>query len=126
MLLNFMITAVDFDGTLCEDKWPDIGEPNHDVIEHLKQRKADGHKLILWTCRVEENLQKAIEWSAKHGLHFDAVNENVQEILTMFPICGRKIYYDCLIDNKNHHGFDLPYRPDIENEDMNTYIERRF
>ena len=26
------ITSVDFDGTLCENKWPDIGDPNNAFI----------------------------------------------------------------------------------------------
>lgn len=26
--MNEQIIAVDFDGTLCENKWPEIGEPN--------------------------------------------------------------------------------------------------
>lgn len=31
------IIAVDFDGTLCENKWPEIGMPNEEVIEYLKK-----------------------------------------------------------------------------------------
>lgn len=28
------IYAVDFDGTLCESKWPGIGAPNKKLIQH--------------------------------------------------------------------------------------------
>ena len=40
------IIAVDFDGTLCENKWPEIGMPNEELIDYLKKktgrwRKAD-------------------------------------------------------------------------------------
>ena len=31
------IIAVDFDGTLCENKWPEIGMPNEELIEYLKK-----------------------------------------------------------------------------------------
>lgn len=31
------IIAVDFDGTLCENKWPEIGIPNEELIEYLKK-----------------------------------------------------------------------------------------
>lgn len=41
------IIAVDFDGTLCENKWPEIGMPNEELIEYLKKRQANGEKLIL-------------------------------------------------------------------------------
>ena len=47
------IIAVDFDGTLCENKWPEIGMPNEELIEYLKKRQANGEKLILWTSRNE-------------------------------------------------------------------------
>lgn len=30
-----LVIAVDFDGTLCEHRFPDIGEPHRDVITGL-------------------------------------------------------------------------------------------
>lgn len=33
------IIAVDFDGTLCESKWPEIGEPNEEVINYVKEQR---------------------------------------------------------------------------------------
>lgn len=45
------VIAVDFDGTLCECKYPDIGAPVTPVIEYVKERKAAGDIVILWTCR---------------------------------------------------------------------------
>ena len=41
------IIAVDFDGTLCENKWPEIGKANKEMITYLKDRQANGDKLIL-------------------------------------------------------------------------------
>lgn len=41
------IYAVDFDGTLCESKWPGIGAPNKKLIQHLVQRRTEGAKVIL-------------------------------------------------------------------------------
>ena len=32
--MNSKIIAVDFDGTLCENKWPDIGKPNEKIISY--------------------------------------------------------------------------------------------
>ena len=45
--MDFKIIAVDFDGTLCENKWPEIGEPNKELIAYLKEQKEAGVKLIL-------------------------------------------------------------------------------
>ena len=43
--------AIDFDGTLCENNYPDIGEPNWNVIYQAIQEQKHGAGLILWTCR---------------------------------------------------------------------------
>lgn len=75
------IIAVDFDGTLCENKWPEIGAANDELIEYLKKRQASGDKIILWTCRVGELLQQAVRFCYNRGLIFDAVNENLPETL---------------------------------------------
>ena len=72
------IIAVDFDGTLCENKWPEIGMPNEELIEYLKKRQAAGEKLILWTNRVDERLDEAVKWCEEHGLVFDAVDGCVE------------------------------------------------
>ena len=37
---NYKIYAVDFDGTLCENAWPDIGKPNHVLIQTLFKLRA--------------------------------------------------------------------------------------
>lgn len=67
-LKSSKIIAVDFDGTLCENKWPETGEANKELIDYLRDRQKNGDKLILWTCRVDDMLQKAIEWCRERGL----------------------------------------------------------
>lgn len=95
------IIAVDFDGTLCENKWPEIGSPNEKVIEYLKNRQKSGDKLILWTCRTGVNLDRAIAWCEEHGLVFDAVNENLPETIEWMGGDTRKIFANEYIDDRN-------------------------
>ena len=57
--LDFQTIAVDFDGTLCYSKWPELGQPNQALIEYLQEWKRNGNKLILWTCRAGEALSNA-------------------------------------------------------------------
>lgn len=95
------IIAVDFDGTLCENKWPAIGEPRTDVIEYLKARQAAGDKLILWTCRTDERLYEAVTWCSDHGLQFDRVNQNLPETLEWMKGDSRKIFAHEYIDDRN-------------------------
>ena len=99
--MDFNIIAVDFDGTLCENKWPEIGEPNKELITYLKKRQEAGDKLILWTCRVGEILDNAVAWSAEQGIIFDAVNENLSEVVSSFGTDTRKIWANEYIDDRN-------------------------
>lgn len=74
------IIAVDFDGCLCENSWPEIGDDNPDVIRALLEEQRSGAKIILWTCREGELLKAALDWCAKRDIHFDCVNEPWPEL----------------------------------------------
>ena len=105
------IAAVDFDGTLVKDKFPEIGEINSVVWDSVKQLQDNGYKLILWTCRSNDlqgtQLDDAVAFCKKEGLEFDAVNENLKEVQDMFGGDTRKVYADVYIDDKNL----VPYIP---------------
>lgn len=93
--------AVDFDGTLCEERWPDIGEPNTMLIDFLIRWQEQGNKVILWTCREDAMLGMAVDWCAERGLHFDAVNCNLPERISYYNNDSRKIGADYYIDDSN-------------------------
>ena len=97
---NYTIYAIDFDGTLCEDAWPDIGKPNYILIQILKALREKGDKFILWTCRTANRLDEAIAWCKEQGLEFDAVNENLPEIIGQFGTESRKVFADVYVDDK--------------------------
>lgn len=105
------IYAVDFDGTLCESQWPGIGAPNTKLIEYLIKRQKEGAKIILWTCRIEEHLQEAVDWCAEHGLIFDAVNDNLPENVEKYGNNCRKIWATCYIDDLavDKEKYGLPF-----------------
>ena len=94
------IIAVDFDGCLCENKWPEIGLANLPAIEALKRRREQGDKIILWTCRCGRQLAEAIEWCRGRGLHFDAVNENLPETKERYGEWGPKVTADEYWDDR--------------------------
>ena len=71
--------AVDFDGTICTNKFPLSGDPNNLVIEALQREKGQGSKIILWTCREGALLDKSLAACRDWGLTFDAVNESTDE-----------------------------------------------
>ena len=95
------IIAVDFDNTLCFSNWPELGEPNLPLIQYLKQQQSLGNKLILWTCRAGKPLEDATRWCLEHGLIFDAINDNLPEIIELYGNNSRKITCDIYIDDRN-------------------------
>lgn len=98
---DYKIIAVDFDGTLSLDAvWPKIGQPNYILLEYLKMRKNKGDRIILWTCRNGVLLEEAVEWCRTQGLVFDAVNDNLQEVIELYGNNSRKISADWYIDDK--------------------------
>lgn len=108
------ILAIDFDGTLCEDRFPEIGAANDRLISALIKFKEErpGVKYVLWTCRdnntPERYLDRAVEFCEKHGLKFDAVNENLPEVQAMFGNNDtRKVYADRYLDDKNIHIYEM-------------------
>lgn len=94
-----MIYAIDFDGTLCLDEFPNIGAPRPDVLEFAKRVRRAGDRIILWTCRSGDDLTAAVEWCKDHGLEFDAVNDNLPEHITQYGNNCRKVYADRYIDD---------------------------
>lgn len=85
------IIAVDFDGTLCNSNYPDLGEPIQPVIDKLLIEQLNGAKIILWTCREGQLLADAVKWCYEHGITFDAINENLPEEVGKWGTMPRKI-----------------------------------
>lgn len=101
--------AVDFDGTLCRNAWPGIGEPYYEMLNWIKELRKNGHKIILWTCREGMPLVDALVWCADHGLFFDAVNDNLEEHKRQFQGNSRKILADYYVDDKAIYASALPF-----------------
>lgn len=83
--------AIDFDGCLCTDAYPEIGEPNWTVIYRAKAEQRAGAGLILWTCREGQLLLNAIAACEGWGLTFDAVNESLPDWIEAFGTKPRKV-----------------------------------
>ena len=109
------IIAVDFDGTLVENKWPEIGSANTKVLDYCKEEQAKGTRIILWTNRVGDALDAAVKWCKENDLHLDAVNDNIQESIDFFGFNTRKIYADEFIDDRALNKFSLPYSEETSN-----------
>lgn len=101
--LNIKI-AVDFDGTIVDHKYPDIGAEKLFAFQTLKKLQGIGCQLILWTFRSGKELDEAVAYCKKNGIEFYAVNKNYPEEVWEDSV-SRKINADIYIDDKNLGGF---------------------
>ncbi len=98
--------AVDFDGTIVEHKYPEIGPEMLFAFETLKQLQKKGHTLILWTYRTGKDLEDAVAYCKENGLEFYAVNKNHPEETEQWSDdIPRKLDVDLFIDDRNVGGF---------------------
>jgi hydroxymethylpyrimidine pyrophosphatase-like HAD family hydrolase len=96
--------AVDFDGTIVEDRYPGIGKPHLFAFETLKALQQQQHQLILWTVREGKALQEAKDFCKNHGIEFYAINKNFpEEELEIGQ--SRKLNVDHFIDDRSVGGF---------------------
>jgi len=102
-----MVIAVDYDGTLSLGPYPETGPANDKLVNYIKERQRNGDRIILWTCREGNVLEEAIMWCEKQGLVFDAINDNLPEIIDFWGSNSRKISCDLYIDDKS--TWDLLY-----------------
>ncbi len=100
---NSLTIAVDFDGTIVENRFPEIGKPILFAFESLKKLQEEGHRIILWTYRHNKRLEEAVVFCENKGLEFYAVNKSYPEEEHDDTI-SRKILADIFIDDRNLGG----------------------
>ncbi len=99
-----MIIAVDFDGTIVEHRYPEIGAERPFAIETLKMLLKDRHTLILWSVREGALLEEAIDWCRERGVEFFATNKDYPEEQITDNGFSRKLKADLFIDDRNLGG----------------------
>ncbi len=101
-----MTIAVDFDGTIVEHRYPEIGDELPFAIDTLKMLIKDRHKVILWTVREGKLLDDAVNWCRERGVEFYAINREYPEETTKSnPHFSRKLSsVDVWIDDRNVGG----------------------
>ena len=100
-----MVIAVDFDGTIVENRYPEIGQERPFAIDTLKMLINDHHRLVLWSCREGQLLDDAINWCRERGVEFYAVNcDYPEETINNNQHFSRKIKVDYFIDDRNLGG----------------------
>lgn len=100
-----MLIAVDFDGTIVEHRYPEIGREIPFAIDTLKRLRDEHHRIVLWTVREGRLLDEAVAFCRERGLEFYAVNRDYpEEEKGQNNHYSRKLKADVFIDDRNLGG----------------------
>ena len=99
-----VIYAIDFDGTIVENAFPEIGKLKVVADYFIRALKKRGDKWILYTMREGEHLERALEYLREIDLVPDAVNDNLPEIKEFYGNNPRKVFANIYIDAHNAGG----------------------
>ena len=95
-----LLIAIDFDGTIVEHEFPEIGRPVPGAVEWIKTFQEMGAIIQLWTMRSDgqangDVLTQAVDYCRRERIEFDHINHNPsQTSWTSSPKMYAHIYID--------------------------------
>ncbi len=95
-----MYICVDFDGTIVDHAYPDIGNQVPEAIYWLKRLQMLGGRIILFTMRSDQEdgdplLREAVDYLRYNGIHLYGINRNPdQDDWTTSPKAYGHVYVD--------------------------------
>ncbi len=100
-----MRIAIDFDGTIAEHRFPEIGGAVPGAFSWMKKWQEADAVLILWTLRSDEHgkdmedygpvLTQAVEFCRANGIEFAGINEGPEYgWRTSSPKVAAEVYID--------------------------------
>ena len=100
-----MKIAVDFDGTIVDHRFPDIGKPVPGAFRWLEALQDAGAKLILFTMRSDgqqygDVLTDAVEFCRKNGIEFYGVNRDPDQDASSHVPAFRELE-DAIVERAN-------------------------
>jgi len=111
-----MIIAFDWDNTLFRMGADyTIGEPIQSVIDTLKRLYEEGHTIIIWSCRTEDQIEPVLK---KYAIPCHQLNQKSLEKADIYQSPTDKIHYDVLIDDKTVNPYGVE---DLYDRIMATY-----
>ena len=98
------ILALDFDGTIVENTYPQIGKLKLNAKEIINLLHEEGHEIIINTCRAGIYEGHVYTFLQEQGIHYDYINSNLPHQIESFKQDCRKISADIYIDDKSLGG----------------------
>lgn len=100
MVKNKLVIAIDFDGTITTNSFPEVGELIEGANHYIQKMYQDGHYIIINTCRSGRYEGMAEDFLNKQSIPFHFINSNLPELIDKFSQDCRKISADIYIDDK--------------------------
>ena len=95
-----MYICVDFDGTIVDHRFPEIGPPVPGALEWMAEFQNAGARLILFTMRSDggkhvDALTRAVDYLTDNGIKLYGVNKNPTQVhWTSSPKAYGQLYID--------------------------------
>lgn len=93
------ILLIDFDGTIVESKFPNIGSFIGNSKNILQKLILEGFQVIINTCRSNIQEQDVKDFLSSNEISFLVVNENHPKVKDCFETDCRKLFGDITIDD---------------------------
>lgn len=95
-----MVISIDFDGTICENRYPQMGEPLPNAKQVINYWYDRGHTIIINTCRTGHYEEHAKSYLNYHGIRYNYMNENDPKLIEKYMSDTRKISADVYLDDR--------------------------
>lgn len=95
-----MNLSIDFDGTICENSFPEIGKLKPDADVYIRKLYEEGHKIIISTCRSGKYEGMAQDFLDANKIPYHYINSNLPELIEHYGQDCRKISADVYIDDR--------------------------
>ena len=127
MINGKFVIAIDFDGTIATLSFPEVGTLREGADIMIRRLHADGHRIIINTCRSGKYEGLAQDFLDEHLIPYDLINSNLPELVNQYKQDCRKISADIYIDDKclfELPSWDVIYNMiNVKYKDYLEYIE---
>lgn len=102
-----LILGIDFDGTIVEEGFPNIGAIRPKTVELMKKAYELGHLVIVWTARSVQYEQDCINFLNENNIPYHYINCNPEDPYAIRGEQGRKIFCHYYLDDRAVHVDDI-------------------
>jgi len=99
------ILGIDFDHTICNSSFPELGPEMDDAGDTIRKLVEEGYGVVINTCRSNEALGMAIGYLRRRNIPYHYINCNFPHLIELYNSDTRKVSADVYIDDKNLGGF---------------------